>query len=154
MKFYLLASILLGASARTATALEATCCYSNDTIGCPDGYDNLVGSMVLNGVQASRRCCQTGMDQVDMGKLCPGMPEGSSGGTFWGNTTSYSTSSGNVTYSETESHSGATSTSTTTSTSTSTTTGNTDSPSGAGIISSAAATILGASVAIIHMIFV
>ncbi|KAK1739517.1 hypothetical protein QTG54_010060 [Skeletonema marinoi] len=80
MKFSLLASIVLGATARTATALEATCCYADVSVGCPSNYEDATAStsigsnpVIINfeGVNALN-CCLPNVGQVSTGQFCAG----------------------------------------------------------------------------------
>jgi hypothetical protein len=80
MKFSLLASIVLGATARTATALEATCCYADVSVGCPSNYEDAttaatIGSnpwINVDGMNALK-CCLPNVGQVSNGQqFCAG----------------------------------------------------------------------------------
>eukprot|EP00985_Skeletonema_marinoi_P004664 scaffold2024_cov123-Skeletonema_marinoi.AAC.5 len=73
MKFSLFASIVLGANARTATALEATCCYADVAVGCPSNYEDATTADInLDGMNALN-CCLPNVGQVSNGRqYCAG----------------------------------------------------------------------------------
>jgi hypothetical protein len=154
MKFsFLVSAILLGASARTVTAMEVTCCYADVKLGCPSDYEDVSagGNVAIDGVQTNK-CCLPNEAQVDSMELCNGTITEP---TLW-----------NATITDTDDDAepggddgveliGVTSTVTETSTHSETSTSTTGSgnagakTSGAGIISTAPAAFIGATVAII-----